>query len=239
MVERDVELRPDRDTGEVRTVKVGGYMLDGKPGGRVVYVDPGFSRNPGAGWELWDEARALPDVPPGVGGTTSSRTDILPGQLTFADYGLLKAKEIPKGELRPSPERLPEAKTREEAVDQLATALRLEGDKARQVETPVGPVMLQRGIVKHMVQKESDLREKYAAFVLPTLEQPDEVWLTAYADGYRRRYIAFFREDNMMIVVRMNRDGSLFWNGMKLRDANIDKNRIGVLLFDSKAAHEK
>ncbi|WP_303236897.1 phage minor head protein [uncultured Bilophila sp.] len=234
MVERDVELRPDRDTGEARTVKVGGYMLDGKPGGRVVYVDPGFSRNPGEGWELWDEARALPDVPPGVGGKTSSRTNILPGQLTFTDYGLLKTKEIPKEELRPSPERLPEAKTREEAVERLATALQLEGDRARQVETPVGPVMLQRDLVKHMVQKEEAMRERYAAFVLPALEHPDEVWLTAYADGYRKRYVAFFREENMLLIVRVNRDGSLFWNGIKMRDKDIDKQRTGILLYQDK-----
>lgn len=68
MTEREVELKPDRDTGEVRTVQVGGYMLDGTPSGRVVFVDPGFSRNPGSGWETWDPMRALPDIPPGVGG---------------------------------------------------------------------------------------------------------------------------------------------------------------------------
>lgn len=233
MVEREAVLKTDRNTGEVHTAMVGGYRLDERPGGRVVYVDPGFSRNPGKGWELWDEARALPDVPPGVGGQTSTRTDILPGQLTFADYGLLKAKEIPREELRLSPERMPEAKTREEAVEQLATALGLEGDKARQVETPVGSVMLQRDLVKHMVAKERDAREKYATFVLPTLEEPDEVWLTAYADGFRKRFIAFFRNDNVLVIVRVNRDGSLFWNAMKYKDKEIDKTRMGILLYQA------
>ena len=157
----------------------------------------------------------------------------MPGQLTFTDYGLLKTKEIPKEELRPSPERLPRAENREDAAGQLATALRLEGDKARQVETPVGPVMLQRDLVKHMVQKEEAMRERYAAFVLPALEHPDEVWLTAYADGYRKRYVAFFREENMLLIVRVNRDGSLFWNGIKMRDSEIDKNRTGILLYQN------
>lgn len=234
MVEREAVLKTDRNTGEVHTAMVGGYRLDERPGGRVVYVDPGFSRNPGEGWELWDEARALPDVPPGVGGQTSTRTDILPGQLTFADYGLLKAKEIPKEGLRPSPARLPEAQTREDAVEQLATALGLEGDKARQVETPVGAVMLQRDLVRHMVQKEEARRERYAAFVLPALQQPNEVWLTAYADGYRKRYVAFFREENMLLIVRFNRDGSLFWNGIKMREKDIDKQRTGILLYQGK-----
>lgn len=239
MTEREVELKPDRDTGEVRTVRVGGYMLDGKPSGRVVYVDPGFSRNPGAGWETWDAMGALPDIPPGVGGTGTGATAILPGQLTFADYGLLKAKAIPRENLAESPAYLPEVKTREAAEEQLVAALGLEGEKPRVVETPVGPVVLQNRLARHMVQKEQDARERYAHFVLPTLEKPDEVWLTAYADGYRRRYVRFFRDSNMMIIVRVNRDGSLFWNGMKIRDVNIDKNRTGILIFSSGAADKK
>ena len=232
MTERNVELKPDRDTGEVRTVQVGGYMLDGKPSGRVVYVDPGFSRNPGAGWETWDAMGALPDIPSGVGGKTSGTTPMLPGQLTFADYGLLKAKDMPRNG-QASPALLPEAKTREEAEEQLTAALKLEGDKPRVVETPVGPVVLQRTLARHMVQKVRDAREKYAAFVLPTLEAPSEVWLTAYADGFRRRYVRFFQDSNMLLIVRINRDGSLFWNGMKYRDKEIDKTRVGILLYAS------
>lgn len=238
MTEREVELKPDRDTGEVRTVSVGGYMLDGTPSGRVVYVDPGFSRNPGAGWETWDAMGGLPDIPPGVGGEGTGATAMLPGQLTFADYGLPKAKEIPR-QGQPSPVVLPPAKTREEAEELLAATLKLEGDKPRMVETPVGPVLVQRDLIRHMVQKEDAMRERYAAFVLPTLEEPDEIWLTAYADGFRKRYVAFFREENMLLIVRVNRDGSLFWNGMKMRDRDIDKQRQGFLLHRAGAEGEE
>ena len=83
------------------------------------------------------------------------------------------------------------------------------------------------------MQKVRDAREKYAAFVLPTLEAPSEVWLTAYADGFRRRYVRFFQDSNMLLIVRINRDGSLFWNGMKYRDKEIDKTRVGILLYAS------
>ena len=237
MTEREVELKPDRDTGEVRTVSVGGYMLDGTPSGRVVYVDPGFSRNPGAGWETWDPMRALPDIPPGVGGKGTGATVMLPGQLTFADYGLPKIKDMKR--LRKSPPRMPASSTREDAAEQLAAALMLEGDKPRMVKTPVGPVLVQRDLIRHMVQKEDAMRERYAAFVLPTLEEPDEIWLTAYADGFRKRYVAFFREENMLLIVRVNRDGSLFWNGMKMRDRDIDKQRQGFLLHRAGAEGEE
>ena len=230
ITEREMELKPDRDTGEVRTVNVGGYMLDGTPSGRVVYVDPGFSRNPGAGWETWDALGGLPDIPSGVGGKGTRATAMLPGQLTFADYGLSKAKDMSRESLRKGPKLLPPAKTREEAEELLATVLKLERDKPRMVETPVGPVLLQRDLIRHMVQKEDAMRERYAAFVLPALEEPDEIWLTAYADGFRKRYVAFFREENMLLIVRVNRDGSLFWNGMKMRDRDIDKQRQGILL---------
>lgn len=238
MTEREVELKPDRDTGEVRTVSVGGYMLDGTPSGRVVYVDPGFSRNPGAGWETWDAMGGLPDIPPGVGGEGTGATAMLPGQLTFADYGLPKAKEMSR-QGQPSPVVLPPAATREEAEELLAATLKLEGDKPRMVETPVGPVLVQRDLIRHMVQKEDAMRERYAAFVLPTLEEPDEIWLTAYADGFRKRYVAFFREENMLLIVRVNRDGSLFWNGMKMRDRDIDKQRQGFLLHRAGAEGEE
>lgn len=178
--------------------------------------------------------RTLPDIPPGVGGTGKGATAILPGQPTFADYGLPKAKDMDRAGLRKSPELLPEMKTREAAEKQLVAALKLEGGKPRVVETPVGSVMLQADLVRHMVAKEQDARERYANFVLPTLEEPDEVWLTAYADGYRRRYVRFFWNSNMLLVVRVNRDGSLFWNGMKIRDREIDKTRQGILLFHQK-----
>lgn len=237
MTEREVELKPDRDTGEVRKVQVGGYMLDGTPSGRVVFVDPGFSRNPGAGWETWDPMRALPDIPPGVGGKGTGTTAILPGQPTFADYGLPKIKDMTQ--LRKSPPRMPAASSREDAEEQLASALKLEGDRPRMVETPVGPVLLQRELIRHMVQKEDSKRERYAAFVLPTLEEPDEVWLTAYADGYRRNYVSFFEDANMAVFVRVNRDGSLFWNGMKAKDQYVDRRRIGILLFQRKEEPDK
>ncbi len=107
------------------------------------------------------------------------------------------------------------------------------------VETPVGPVVLQRALVRHMVQKERDAREQFAAFVLPTLESANEIWLTAYADGYRRRYVRFFRDSNMLLIVRVNRDGSLFWNGMKAKDQYVDKRRIGILLFQRKEEPDK
>jgi len=231
MTEQEVELKHDRDTGEVRTAKVGGYMLDGSPSGRVVFVDPGFSRNPGAGWETWDPSAALPDVPPGLGGKTSGTTAILPGQPTFADYGLPRAKDMPRR--RQAPELLPRADSREQAVEQTLTALKLRGSAPHRVETPVGPVVLQADLVRHMVQKEEASRERYASFVLPTLEDPDEIWLTAYADGYRRRYVAFFPELNMLIIVRLNRDGTLFWNGIKMRDRDMDKQRNGILLYSA------
>ncbi len=37
----------------------------------------------------------------------------------------------------------------------------------------------------------------------------------------------------MLLIVRVNRDGSLFWNGMKYRDKEIDKTRVGILLYVS------
>jgi hypothetical protein len=61
----------------------------------------------------------------------------------------------------------------------------------------------------------------------------EEVWATAYDDSIRRRFIGLFagKHDLMMAVVRVNRDGSLFWNFMPADSKSLNKTRIGGLLY--------
>ena len=74
-----------------------------------------------------------------------------------------------------------------------------------------------------------------ARYIIPTLMNPNEVWLTGYKDGFRRQFIKLFKGKNkkaMLVVVRENIDGSLFWNAIPTSKMNyVDGQRKGVLLY--------
>jgi hypothetical protein len=86
----------------------------------------------------------------------------------------------------------------------------------------------------HIVEKRLDSRERYARFILPTLQSPLEVWKTAYEDGHRERYIKLFQGKNdLLVIVRLNLDGSLLWNIMQRKTSKMDDLRLGELLWKS------
>lgn len=90
-----------------------------------------------------------------------------------------------------------------------------------------------------MVEKRSDARERFANYILPTLEKPFEVWLKQHEDGkLRENYIGLFRDAkySLLVVVRINRDGSLMWNIMQRKDRDMDKLRDGICVW---SAHVK
>ena len=105
----------------------------------------------------------------------------------------------------------------------------------RVVQTPVEEVAIRYEWLPHLVEKEGDARERYARYLLPTLIEPFEVWLTRYEDGrYRKRYIGVFQgAHDIMVIVRENADGSLMWNFMQARDQKMNQHRVGALLYRS------
>ena len=50
-------------------------------------------------------------------------------------------------------------------------------------------------------------------------------------------YIGLFRETkhSLLVVVRINRDGSLVWNIMQREDKKMDKHREGMLVYKKKS----
>ena len=50
----------------------------------------------------------------------------------------------------------------------------------RFVETPLGRVVIKKDLLTHVVEKRDQMRERYSNFILPTLENPNEVWLVRY-----------------------------------------------------------
>ena len=69
-------------------------------------------------------------------------------------------------------------------------------------------------LLTHVVEKRKDKRERFTNYILPTLEDPSEAWLTEYDDGsFRRRFIKLFSESDKqsLVIPRENRDASLFF----------------------------
>lgn len=184
----------------------------------------GFGGNPEE-WRRWDQRAAQYDNAPGM---------TIEGQKTWKDYGRLDARQVPADDRLPAPDLLQAAKTRGEAADMVATAVGIPTDSpGRIVSTPIEDLAIERRWIPHIVEKELEQRERFANYILPTIQNPYEVYETRYGDGWRRRYIGLFAGSkyDLLCVVRINQDGSVLWNVMEADDKRINKLRMGILLY--------
>lgn len=136
--------------------------------------------------------------------------------------------------LTETPVMLPRGDTQEDAVAVLRDALGLGSNSSRSVDTPTGTVSIFERLLPHVVEKRLDGRERYAHFVLPTLESPTEIWQVAYDDDTtRRRYIKLFSgvKYDILVIVLENADGSVLWNVINRERKAMNTMRVGKLLF--------
>lgn len=214
-------------TGEIQRVPLG--------------IDPGFANNPGmararALRQLVQEKVAALDGPLakaaqsiGLQGPVIAKA--LPGQSTWKTLGMPDLRALPAA---PAPALLPAADTLNEAVQTLRSALGIEPGGSISVDTPAGTVAIRDASLAHVVEKRLDRRERYAAMVLPTLTEPTEVWATTYDDGsYRHRYIKLFRgtKYDVLVVVMVQPDGSIFWNMLQGERKRLNDMRVGVPIY--------
>lgn len=207
--------------------------------GRLPGIDQGWDYAPGATWKPWDKMGGLPDCD-GLAALAAGTSACLPPR-PAEDQGNWKSQHRPdlrqvSREFRlPLPAVLPAAPTRTAAIETLATALGLSRSVPyRFVKTPyygIVPLAFER--LPHMVNKTEDARERYANFILPTLENPFEIYQTEYTDGTSRpRFIGLFDGPvQVMVVVRIDRDGRLFWNYMQSSEKKMNGHRLGVLVY--------
>jgi len=101
-----------------------------------------------------------------------------------------------------------------------------------QVRTPIETVRLDalginprgHGLVDHMVlkivgspEKYND-RHRYANRIVPTLEDPDEIWMTWYPGGhrtrgqYRMQYVKSYADPDVLLVVNESPSGDWAFN---------------------------
>lgn len=232
--ETEVPINRDGDMVSVKGIR----YTDADGTAHIFRPDPGWDYNPGEAWARFDpagfkgeavEAEAI--TPPAPGGVIKA----IEGQLNwkYLNRPDLKSPDIPR---LPAPPLLPEAADRDSAAAMLRQALIPDGGAMRVIETPIEQVVILGEWLPHMVEKRADARERYANYVTATLEKPFEVWLTAYDDGtYRKRYIGVFTgAKDLLVVLRENRDGSLWWevyNMMQRDSKGLNKLREGTLLY--------
>ena len=231
----------DKRTGEEITTEGVEYRY--RAGGRrhVLLPDAGWSYNPGAAAPLYDAPAGDPTL----------RSLVVEGQRTWQGWGL--PARVPA---IPAPPRLPAAPDAAAAKRRIAERLSQPGfepigitraDSKRdvvfsRVETPAGleDVYVTESFVDHIVDHKKDHRERFADWILPSLRDPAEVWLTEVTDGrgrkvYRRRFITAFegtaKDKPTIAVTQEGKDGSLAWTFHRRDARSMDSQRSGFLLY--------
>ena len=107
------------------------------------------------------------------------------------------------------------------------------------IKTPDGldDVYVTESFIDHIIDKKDDHREQFAHYILPSLQDPAEVWLTAVEVGgkpmYRRYFLTAFEGINTVAVVEEmalgNKDAWLLWTFFPRKDIN--RARVGIRLY--------
>ena len=170
----------------------------------------------------------------------------VPGGKNYRDFNLPDADKIPASLLPPMPPRLPAAKGQDAQLRAIKKAVSMPRNGVRVVRPPgrLDDVAIRKEHLPHLVGKQH--REEWANYILPTLEDPLEVWLSPVKNNatgkivYRRRFITLFddagKTRGSLAVTQENKDGSLLWTFFprdKMRQ--MDKQRQGFLLYRKQA----
>ena len=169
-----------------------------------------------------------------------------PGGKNYRDFNLPDADKTPASLIPPVPPRLPRAKDKDAQLKIIETAVGMETSGVRVVRTPgrLEDVAIREEQLPHLVRKQH--REEWANYILPTLEDPLEVWLSPVklkSSGkivYRRHFITLFddagKTRGALAVAQENKDSSLLWTFFsqhKMRQ--LDMKREGFLLYRKQA----
>lgn len=147
------------------------------------------------------------------------------------------------GHLR-SPRHLPAAPAALSAGDtdtpakRIAAAHEIVGVAAgasRRIATPAGveDVVMRGDMLLHIADGWDKARVRYVNRLVPTIEDPDEVWRAEYKGEFRRHFLkAWDDKKATFIVVTEDGAGYLFYTFMPMSKAKeVNKRRRGALLY--------
>ena len=170
----------------------------------------------------------------------------VPGGKNYKDFNLPDADKTPASLLLPAPPRLPPGRDKEAQLKIIKDAVGMPRNGVRWVRPPgrLDDVAIRKEYLPHLVGKQH--REQWANYILPSLEDPLEVWLSPVklkASGkivYRRHFITLFddagKSRGALAVAQENKDSSLLWTFFpKNKMRQLDKQRQGFLLYSKQA----
>ena len=170
----------------------------------------------------------------------------VPGGKNYRDFNLPDADKTPASLIPPAPPRLPPGKDQDAQLQVIKTAVGMPDNGIRRVQppSPLDDVVIRKKYLPHLVEKQH--REEWANYILPTLEDPLEVWLSPVKNNaagkivYRRYFITLFddagKNRGALAIAQENKDSSLLWTFFsqhKMRQ--IDMKREGFLLYRKQA----
>lgn len=219
--------------------------------GTPVGIDKGWDYMPGRTWQQFDQNAFVPDCSWSSPLKLSEPFDASKPHACIKPVGNLKAwrdegrpdvRDVPAEHRLKMPELLIKQETTDDALRALADELGVSPDnpirwiqtKAKTVSgNPFPRLKVSYEYLRHLVEKRKDMRERFAPLIIPTLEDPYEIWTARYSDNtIRSRYIGLFSgRHNMMTVVRINKDGSILYNIIPSSDENMNRQRKGILVY--------
>jgi len=219
---RDVDMVNKR-TGEVFQRSVTDVKLTDADGQvRWFAPDAGWGHQPGAG-PLRPAGRTL---------------DADPDQPDFRTYKI--PVEMEAFDADPKRLSISAIDTAAKSLGALRAAFDIKAGGSRRIATPDGldDVVIYDAMLPNLFMGEDKFRARYANYIVPTLERPNEVWITGYRiEGarqheYRLHYIKAWSDKSLFVIVTEDAAGNLFYNFIPISKKNkINKMRRGALLY--------
>lgn len=190
--------------------------------------------NPGKGWD-YNPGKAALEFDQTFGGNFQLNDN----QPTYKDFGRPSVKDVKTR--TPSPKKFPSIKEigEEKFIELLKKEFDLTDSDYSTIKTADDIALFTEDRLKHFYEKK-DGRERYASYIKPTLQNPFEVWLSEYVNEkgeieLRKSYIGLFRDkdtnEDVFVVLRQEKDSTVFWNAFERGRGKIDKLRKGYLKF--------
>ena len=157
-----------------------------------------------------------------------------PGQATWEELDLPDLRYLARELRAPAIREIPRGNDLSEALRILFEHFGLSDTALSHVtiSTPIGPVIVPRTSLPHIVEKRPDSRERYVRHAIDTLKGPLEIWKVAYTSGYfRLAYINAYEAKNDMLVIVDIRKDHILWNFMHGPSKTMNRHRQGQLLY--------
>lgn len=237
VIKEDLSGKPfevvDKETGEVKTFILSPDDAWGADGGKLERLLKDQNKK-GGGTKLWKEKKGQPG-PAELGRPTKGKvkeSDWLSVSRALSLESIMDSENIGSREALASIEA---SYRKEMGIAPLESQAVIRSKDGSAIT-----VTLQA--LAHAMVKRQDSRERFIPYLRHVLEDPYEILLTEYVTDtgktkFRKKYIGLFKgekKEGLVIVAEILQNGSVMWNIINAKKANLDRQRKGVQLVYGK-----